>query len=327
MIPIPKSIPNNVIVTGGAGFIGSHLVDALLDSGRTITVLDNLSNANQAWLEKAKKRERFNFIEGDIQDENIVRKAMVSQQQVWHLAGNANIPIGIKNTRIDIDSAVYGTRNILDAMVAEGIKDIVFSSTGAVYGNLSQQKVTESSAPLYPLSMYGAGKISAEAFISSYANLFGIRGWIFRFGNVLGNRMSRGAIRDFITRLKEDPTQLTILGDGKQAKSYFLVEDCIKGILWLLDNYEIPNDHQVEIFNLGNTKVTSIITIANYVTKALGLSGVDYNYTGGKIGWPGDQPVVQLDVSKVEKIGWNPPNNSDKAVEIAVERMINYLKE
>ena len=325
MIKIPESIPENILVTGGAGFIGSHLVDALLKAERQVTIIDNLSNSNKEWLESVKNKTNLSFVYGDIKDEETVLKAMKSQSQVWHLAGNADIPLGFDNTMIDIDSAVYGTRNVLQAMVEEGVEDIIFSSSGAIYGNLAKSRVTEKSGPLYPLSMYAAGKIAAEAFISSYSNLFGIRGWIFRFGNVLGNRMSRGAIRDFCLRLKDDPSQLTILGDGKQAKSYFLVEDCINGINWLLSNFEMNKEHKVEIFNLGNTDVTSIVTIAKYVTEAMELENISFNYTGGSIGWPGDQPVVQLDVSKVKDLGWFPANTSDQAVKIAIERMIKYL--
>ncbi|MEA5504684.1 SDR family NAD(P)-dependent oxidoreductase [Halotia wernerae UHCC 0503] len=325
MIKISEAIPERVLVTGGAGFIGSHLVDALIEAGRKVTVLDNMSNGNKIWLDTMTSKKNFSFFLGDIKDENFVQSVMQSQQQVWHLAGNADIPLGINNTIIDIDSAVYGTRNILNAMSQEGVKDIIFSSSGSVYGDLAKSKVAEECGPLYPLSMYAAGKIAAEAFISSYSNLFGICGWIFRFGNVLGSRMSRGAIRDFALRLDKDPSQLTILGDGMQAKSYFLVEDCISGMVWLLSNYKMNYKQKVEIFNLGNDEVTSVVKIAECVANAMNLPNVSFNFKGGSTAWPGDQPVVHLDVSKVQKLGWYPPNSSNEAVTVAVERMVTYL--
>ncbi|MCK5241108.1 GDP-mannose 4,6-dehydratase [bacterium] len=324
MIVISNAIPERVLITGGAGFIGSHLIDALLSAGRYVTILDNMSNGNQRWLDTVIKNRNLEFIEGDLSDESIILTAMKSQQQVWHLAGNADIPLGFSNTRIDLDSAVYGTRNILEAMVHEGVKEILFASSGSVYGTLAEENVTEKSGPLYPLSMYAAGKIAAEAFIASYANLFGIQSWIFRFGNVLGSRMSRGAIRDFALRLATNPSVLTILGDGTQEKSYFLIDDCIEGMMWLLSNVSFEQEKNVEIYNLGNPKVTSIRTIAANVVKAMGLSNVVFEYTKKKA-WPGDQPVVRLDVSKVKTLGWSPKVNSDAAVSRAAEQMVDYL--
>ncbi len=322
---INNTFPHKILVTGGAGFIGSHLVDYFLDTGRFVTVLDNMSNGNKDWLKTRISHPNLLYIEGDLVDMVIVEKAMKNQEQVWHFAGNADIPLGKKDTLIDINSAVYGTRNILQAMVKERVNEIIFASSGSVYGNLAQSKVAENSAPLYPLSMYAAGKIAAEAFISSYSNLFGIKAWIFRFGNVLGNRMPRGVIRDFLTKLNKKGDQLTILGDGKQTKSYFLVEDCIQGMQYVITNHQFKSDHKVEIFNLGNNKMTSVMTIADEVMEALQLSDVEIHFSGGRFGWPGDQPNVNLDVTKVKALGWEPPRNSDEAVRIAVIRMKKHL--
>lgn len=325
-IEIPDCLPEKILVTGGAGFIGSHLVESLLYSGRYVTVLDNMSNGNEQWLNSVKGLKNFKFVCAELTDFAQVQATMRTQEQVWHFAGNADIPLGYTNTLIDIDSAVYGTRNVLQAMVSEGVKDIIFASSGSVYGSLAETKyVTEKSGSLYPLSMYAAGKIAAESFISSFANLFGIRGWIFRFGNVLGTRMSRGAIKDFALRLNKNSERLKILGDGKQAKSYFLVEDCLTGMMWLLANFVMHKERSVEIFNLGNAGVTSVLTIAKYVAQAMKIPNLEFYFTGGSLGWPGDQPIVQLDVSKVTRLGWSPQYDSDTAVRIASERMIQYL--
>lgn len=322
---LSSAIPERVLVTGGAGFIGSHLVDLLLENGRQVTVLDNMSSGNQQWLDGALQHERLRFVRGELTDGALVRTVMASQQQVWHFAGNADIPRGLSDCHIDIDSAVVGTRNVLQAMVAEGVEDLLFASSGAVYGSLARELVSEESGPLYPLSMYAAGKIGAEAIISAHANLFGIRAWIFRFGNVLGARMPRGAIRDFALRLAENPATLTILGDGAQAKSYFLVEDCIAGMAWALSAVPLSGPRTVEILNLGNPGVTSVVTMAQRVVEAMGLSDVTFEYTGGAEAWPGDQPVVRLDVSRVQQLGWSPPRDSDTAVAIGARRMVEHL--
>ena len=323
---IVDAVPKNILITGGAGFIGSHLVETFLNEGKNITILDNMSNSNEKWLKKISAHENLKVIQGDIKNSDDVKKAMKLQQQVWHLAGNANIPLGYEDTKIDLDSAVCGTRNILQAMVDEGVQEIIFTSSGSVYGNLAFNMVPETSGPLQPLSMYGAGKVSAEAFISAYCNLFNIKSWIFRFGNVLGGRMSRGVIKDFIKKLKQNPNKLTILGDGKQSKSYFLVEDCIEGMRYVLNHYTFTNKNKVDVFNLGNQINTSVVGIADIIAEVMNLKEVEYEFTREEA-WPGDQPVVNLDVSKVEDIGWAPKTSSDGAVREAALRMVEYTKE
>jgi len=312
------------LITGGTGFIGSHLVETFIDKGFYVTILDNLSSGNRKWLEQIENVSNLNFVLGDILDYDLVNKIMVNQDEVWHLAGNADIPLGVNNTQIDLETAVTGTRNVLEAMVKNNVKTIIFTSSGSVYGNLAANLVSETSGPLYPLSMYAAGKISAEAFISSYCHLFGLNGYIFRFGNVLGSRMPRGAIRDFLIRLSQDNSKLTILGDGKQAKSYFLVEDCIEGMLYIKSH--VFCEKRAEIFNLGNPGTTFIFEIAKNVITTMGLSGVKLDYTNSEA-WPGDQPVVNLDVSKVARLGWKPKRNSIEAVNEGILRMYKFLKD
>lgn len=319
-------VPNNILITGGAGFIGSHLVETFLSEGKNVTILDNMSNANGQWLEKILAHENLEVIKGDVKNIDDVKKAMKLKQQVWHLAGNADIPLGYEDTKIDLDSAVYGTRNILQAMVDEGVQELVFTSSGSVYGNLAFNTVSETNGPLQPLSLYAAGKVSAEAFVSAYCNLFNIKSWIFRFGNVLGGRMSRGVIRDFITKLKQSPKKLTILGDGTQSKSYFLVEDCIDGMRYVMSNHTFKKNCMADIFNLGNQINTSVIRIADIIVETIGLTDVQYDFTRVEA-WPGDQPIVNLDVSKVKALGWEPKASSDDAVREATRRMIEYLKE
>jgi UDP-glucose 4-epimerase len=291
--------------------------------GIKVTILDSMVNGNSKWLNSVIDNKNLTFINGDIAKYEDVRKAVVGQDEVWHMAGNADIPLGYSDTMVDLEAAVCGTRNVLEAMVKEGVKNIIFTSSGAVYGNMAVNLVDERSGPLYPLSMYAAGKIAAEAYISSYCHLFGLNGYVFRFGNVLGERMSRGAIRDFITRLLKDNTKLTILGNGKQAKSYFLVEECLEGIMYVTSS--VKYEGKSEIFNLGNPGTTSIVTIAKDVIEQMNLKNVKIDYSNREA-WPGDQPIVNLDVTKVKKLGWMPKTNSDDAVKEATSRMYRYLK-
>jgi UDP-glucose 4-epimerase len=317
-------VADNVLVTGGAGFIGSHIVETFLREGKKVTILDNMSNCNIEWLEQYKNHENLKIIKGDVKNYEDVECAMKGVQQVWHLAGNADIPLGFRNTTIDYESAVLGTRNVLEAMKEAKVDELIFTSSGSVYGNLAQEKVTECSGPLQPLSLYAAGKVSAEAFISGYCNLFHIKSWIFRFGNVLGGRMSRGVVRDFILKLHDNPESLTILGDGQQSKSYFLIEDCIEGIRYVIAHHKFEKNN-VDVFNLGNDVNTSVMKIADIIAEIMGLQNVTYKTTNQEP-WPGDQPVVNLDVSKVKALGWEAKRNSDEAVREAAQRMISYLK-
>lgn len=316
-------VPEHVLVTGGAGFIGSHIVEMFLSEGKHVTILDNMSNANKEWLHEIADHKNLRIVKGNVKNYKDVKCAIKGVKQVWHLAGNADIPLGFKNTKIDYESAVLGTRNVLEGMREGKVDELIFTSSGSVYGNLALETVSENSGPLQPLSLYAAGKVSAEAFISGYCNLFHINSWIFRFGNVLGSRMSRGVIRDFIQKLHNNPRELTILGDGKQSKSYFLVEDCIEGIRYVMAHYEFKSS--ADVFNLGNAVNTSVIKIADIITDIMGLKNVTYK-TNNREPWPGDQPVVNLDVSKVQALGWKAKSSSDEAVREAAKRMISYLK-
>ncbi len=321
---VPERVPARVLVTGGAGFIGTHLVDVLTAAGREVTVLDNVSSGDAGWLRDAAARGVRTII-ADLTDTGAVADAVRGQGMVWHLAGNADIPGGINDTWLDLEAAVIGTRNVCDAMVDHGVRDLVFTSSGSVYGNLARRPVGEQAGPLLPLSFYAAGKIAAEAFISGFCSLFDLNAWIFRLGNVLGARMCRGAIRDFAHRLADDPERLRILGDGRQSKNYFLVEDCIDGMMTVFDRARPTPDQPCVLVNLGGADATGITRVAHEVAGAMGLSDVRHSFTGGSVGWPGDQPVVNLDVGMVRALGWQPRHSSDTAVRVAAHRMVAHL--
>jgi UDP-glucose 4-epimerase len=307
-------------VTGGAGFIGSHVVDTLVEAGCEVTVYDNYSLSSDKYIKQHIKNKKIKFHEKDMLDFVALKKAMKGHDIVWHLGANTDIPSGFKKRDIDMNNSVLATKNVLDAMVDNEIKELLFSSTGAVYGESIKGTFSESSGPLHPLSHYGAGKIACEAFISSYCSLYGIHAWMFRFGNVIGGRMSHGIIFDFINKLKKNPKSLEILGTGKGQKNYFLVEECINGMLYTYHtNKKGPFPFLV---NLGTNSTTTIMQIAEIIIEEMGLKDVKYTYTGTPRGWPGDQPIVLLDTTKINSLGWHSQKSSVEAVRTATQRML-----
>lgn len=307
-------------ITGGAGFIGSHIVDVLVSAGCRVTVYDNLSLSTDQYLADYVKRGDITFYQNDLLDRATLTSAMAGHDIVWHLAANTDIPAGYTKHRLDLDNDIIATCNVLEAMLDNNISDILFPSTGAVYGESIKGKFSETSGPLLPLSLYGAGKISAEAFIAAYCSLFDLRAWMFRFGNVIGARTNHGILYDFITKLRKSPQVLEILGTGKGEKNYFLVEECINGMLFI--RQRLPNGPFPVLVNLGTDSTTTIMNIAEIVIEEMGQQSVHYRFTGTPRGWPGDQPVVLLDMTKIHALGWRARRTSDEAVRIATRRML-----
>ncbi len=314
-----------VFVTGGAGFIGSHLVDMLLADGKKVTCFDNLSSGRHEWIKPHLKNKNFNFIHADMLNVKILNRAMRGQDLVWHLGANSDIPGGYYNTNMDLQNNVVATRNVLESMRINKIPHMLFASTGALYGEIGEIPFKESNGPLFPISLYGGSKLACEAFIGAYCNLFGIKAWIFRFGNVIGNRMSHGIIYDFLRKLKKNSKTLEILGNGKGAKNYFLVEECILGIDYVFKHAKLTKQ-PCDIFNLGTDTRTGVIEIAKIIVEEMGLANVGFSLTDTKRGWPGDQPQVFLSVEKVKKLGWYPKYSSTEAVHIATRRMLGAEK-
>ncbi len=308
----------SLFVTGGAGFIGSHLVDRLMTDGNRVTVYDNLVSGKKNDIEHHIGKEGFQFIEADLLDFGKLKEAMEGHEIVWHLGANTDIPGGNRVTDLDLSNCTVATRNVLEAMRANGTNKILFASSACVYGDTSPYPLDETFGPLHPINLYGAGKLACEGLISAYSHLFGIKAWMFRFANVVGARMGHGVIYDFIQKLKRNPRELEILGDGYQEKPYFLVEDCIDGMLCAFLNADV----QYDVFNLGCESFTTVTTIARIVTEEMGLVGAKFKYTGGKRGWPGDAPVIHFQVEKIKKLGWTAKNTSDEAVRIAARRLL-----
>jgi UDP-glucose 4-epimerase len=306
-------------ITGGAGFIGSHAVDRLLAKGHEVTVYDNLVTGRRNWLAAHAGNPAFQFVEGDILDRQVLQQAMAGHDIVFHLGANTDIPSGYTQTRLDLDNCIIGTWNVLDAMRELGTGDILFASSATVYGYPKVMPTPETYGPLLPESHYGAGKLACEALISGFTHLYSIKGWIYRFGNVMGGRMSHGVVYDFIQKLRRNPRELEILGDGKQTKTFLLVEDCLDGIFWA---YEHDRERPVDIYNLGSPFTLSVTEIAQIVCEEMGLKKVVFRYTGGERGWPGDVPKVDFDTSKVAALGWRVTRTSAEAVRVCARRLL-----
>jgi UDP-glucose 4-epimerase len=312
-----------IFITGGAGFIGSHAVDILLSQGYEVAVYDNLSNGKREFIEHHFGEPNFKFIEGSILDVDKLTETIKGYDLVCHFAANTDIIGGHEQPRRDLMDCVVGTFNVVEAMRIAGIQPIIFSSTGAVYGELCKDvSMSESAGPLLPVSNYAAGKIGSEAFISAYCHLYGLRGWMFRFGNVIGGRMTHGVIVDFIKRLRDDPKKLLIYGDGHQEKNYFLVEECIEGMAFAFRNIPMDDEKPCDIFNLGADTISKVIDIAEIIKEEMGYSDAILEIEGKKQAWPGDQPKVHISVDKINKFGWSTELDSDKAVRVAVKRML-----
>lgn len=313
----------SVFVTGGAGFIGSHLVDRLLDDGYRVTNFDNLSSGLSENAERPRGRAGYRFVQADLTDLEAVTREMKGHDLVWHMAANTDIPGGFSRTDMDLKNCVIATCHVAEAMRVNGIREIIFPSTGAVYGDLCRTTpCPETSGPLLPVSLYAAGKISSEAFLSGFSHLFGLRAWMFRFGNVIGSRMTHGVIFDFIAKLRKNPRELEILGDGTQEKNYFLVEECLEGMAYAYRNIPMTEEKPCGIFNLGADSVSSVKKIAQILFEEMGLSDVQVRIAGGLRSWPGDQPRVYMTVDTMKQYGWKAKLHSDEAVRTAARRML-----
>ena len=306
-------------VTGGAGFIGSHLVDRLIEKGHNVTVFDNLSSGEIKYIQHHKEDKNFNFIESDLLELEDVKKSVKGHDVVFHIAANPFVRLGEKQTRLDLEQGPIATYNVLESMRINNIKKIVFSSSSVVYAETPPVDIPETYGPTLPISLYGAAKLGCEGLISSFCGTFGFQAWIYRFANVVGIRGTHGVIVDFIAKLRKNPKELEILGDGCQQKPYLHAKELAEGILY---GFEHSNE-QINLFNLGVDSNTTVKRIAEMVTEEMGLSNVKFNYTGGKRGWAGDVPRFQLATEKMRKLGWEAGLSSDDAVRKAIRETLD----
>lgn len=310
---------NRIIITGGAGFIGSHLVERLLMRGDEIIVLDNLSSGRMEFLKEHYDNPDFKFIRLDLLDPDGLKNAVRDADAVFHLAANPDVRLGASDTRIHLEQNILATYNLLEAMRINRIKNILFTSTSTVYGEAHLIPTPEDYGPLVPISLYGASKLACEALITSYCSTFEMNCWLFRFANIVGPRGTHGIIVDFINKLLKNPASLEILGDGKQCKSYLHVYDCVEAMLFAMES----SNEMVNIFNIGSLDTISATEIGRVVVEEMGLDGVGFNYTGGSRGWKGDVPKMMLSIDKIRSLGWNPVYNSEKSVRDAARSLLD----
>lgn len=305
-----------VVVSGGAGFIGSSLVDALLARGDEVVVIDNLSTGQRAFLAAASTFDRFRLVEADLLDNSFDLDGVVSgSDAVVHLAANADVRFGWDHPTRDVEQNLLVTQNVLEACRRTGVRRVLFSSTGSVYGEATVIPTPEDAPFPVQTSLYGASKAAAEGLLAAYAEGAGFSVTVYRFVSVLGPRYSHGHVLDFVAQLRRDPTRLRVLGDGTQRKSYMDVTDCVAALVAGLDRTP-----KFEVFNLGTDEYCTVLDSIGWITARLGLSP-QLEFTGGDRGWVGDNPFIWLDASAVRTTGWSP----SWSIRQSVERTVDFL--
>jgi UDP-glucose 4-epimerase len=310
-------------VTGGAGFIGGHLVARLLQKPDShVVVYDNFSSGRSWHLadvsDVGQQPAQPEVISGDLKDLGRLREAMTSAHVVFHLASNPDIARAVREPDIDFWEGTYLTQNVLEAMRQNGVRRLLYSSGSGVYGDTGTQPVVETYSPMRPISTYGASKLAGEALICAYCHMFDMHALAFRFANVVGPRQTHGVAYDFVLRLLRDLTQLQILGDGSQSKSYIHVDDVLDAMLFLFDQ----GWQGFDVFNVATEDYVTVREIADLVVQRLGLSQVEYAFTGGDRGWKGDVPVVRFDTNKIRSCGWANRRTSREALIASIDSLI-----
>jgi len=302
-----------ILVTGGAGFVGSHLADRLVDDN-DVVVVDDCSNGRPEFV-----ADEAAFVEGDLTDRSVVADVLTSDlDAVFHFAASKAVDADDRRGQFEANTAM--TYNVLERMAEVGVDGLGYTSSSVVYGE-APRPTPEDYAPLEPISEYAAAKLAEESLLSTYAHSHGIQSWVFRFANIVGPRLQPGAvIPDFVLKLRADPGTLTILGDGRQEKSYMHVTDCIDAMVHVVEHA----DADLNVYNLGTRTTTSVTTIADIVSAEMGLDP-DYEYTGGDRGWTGDVPRMRLSVEKLSALGYDPDQSSDDAVRQATRELLEEL--
>lgn len=306
-----------VVVTGGAGCIGSELAEALAARGDDVVIYDNLSSGCREHVAHFP----CTLVEGDLLDRPAFTRAAAGAEFIWHLAANPEVRFSPGR---DLEQNVIATHNVLETARECGIHALAFASTSAVYGVSETQPIPETQPPR-PISLYGATKLAAEALVSAYAHMFGVRSWIFRLANIVGpkeRRRGRTVVSDFISKLRENPARLEILGDGRQAKSYLASAECIEAMLFAVERAREP----LNVLNVGGPDSLTVTRIAEMVVEAMGLRDVRFVCTGGEGGWPGDIPRFRLDASALGRLGWRARQGSEESVREAIRATLERLR-
>lgn len=306
-----------VLVTGAAGFIGSHLADRLLAAGHQVTGFDNFSTGQPEFLDGALRSPAFRLERGDVLDPDALARAMAGAEFVFHLAANADVRFGLQHPRKDLEQNTIATANVLEAMRAHGIRRMAFASTGSVYGEPAIFPTPEDAPFPVQTSLYAASKLAAEALIEAYCEGFGMQGYIFRFVSILGERYTHGHVLDFFKQLRRHPGHLDVLGDGRQRKSYLYVGDCVDAMLLAIEH----GRERLNLLNLGTDEYCTVNDSIGWIAERLGCAP-ELHYTGGERGWIGDSPFIFLHCARIRALGWRPA----LSIREAVVRTVDYLR-
>ena len=304
-------------VTGGAGFIGSFVVDRLAERN-AVTVYDNLSTGREEFIAHHLGNPYFRFVKADLLDFNRLLTEMKDHESVWHLAANPDIRKGTEDTKVDLEQNTLATYNVLEACRRNDIKSVVFSSTSTIYGRAKVIPTPEDAGPCLPISLYGASKLASEGLVSAYSELYGIKAWIYRFANIVGHRSTHGILFDMVAKLNKDRTRLEVLGDGKQRKSYLMVDECVDGMVF---GFRKAKD-RLNYFNLGAEDQITVRKIIEILIEEAKLKTVKVRYTGGESGWKGDVPRFLLSTKKMQKLGWKPEMTSEETIHAAARIVV-----
>jgi len=305
------------VVTGGAGFIGSHLVDTLVAQGNEVLVIDSLCAGRKETIARHIDSRKVRFLQKDLLADGW-QDAIEGADRLFHLAADPDVRQSAVNPDPTIQNNIIATYRVLEAMRIHHVPELVFTSTSTVYGDAIVIPTPENYTPLEPISVYGASKLACESLISAYCHSFGMKAWAFRFANIIGSRSGHGVITDFIKKLEQNPKELEILGDGKQTKSYLEVHECVSAMLFAVGHAR----DTVNTFNIGSEDWIDVKSIAEIVTEEMHLSGTKFRFTGGERGWVGDVPRMQLSVEKIKALRWKPQMGSRESVRIAVQAML-----
>jgi len=312
-----------VLVTGGAGFIGSHLVDRLARDGYRVRVVDNLSSGRLENIKHHLDAGSVELIVGDLKDPQVALKAVEGVDVVFHFAANPEVRVSTTNPEIHFNENIVATFNLLEAMRKKNVKEFVFASSSSVYGEPEEIPVDEN-APVNPVSVYGASKAACEALIHSYSKLYGIKAIVLRYANVVGPRLRHGVVWDFVNKLLKNPTELEILGDGKQVRSYIYIDDAVKAtiIAWR------KTEASYEVYNIASEDWITVDEVADKVIKATGLNNVKKTYKPvlHGVGWPGDVKKIALKIDKIKKLGFKPTMNSREAIRTTARRLLEEIQ-
>ena len=320
---------NNILITGGAGFIGIHLTHRLIPRGHKVTILDNLSVGKIENIKQWSNNPNFTFVKGDLKNPKDIAKAIQLSQTVFHLAANPEVQVGETDPKVHFQENLEATFNLLETMrKSKTAKTIVFTSTSTIYGEATTLPTPENYGPLTPISTYGASKLGCEALITSYAHTFNLRALILRLANIVGPKANHGVIPDFIRKLQTNPNRLEILGDGNQKKSYLYIDDCIDAILHATKTF-LKTNRKVDIYNIGSSDQITVKNIAKIIIEEMNIRNVKFSFTGGVDGgrgWKGDIKTMHLSTEKLAKTGWKPKNTSEQAIRQATQSLIREYR-